>query len=87
MKNLVHVETPTHGYLVVGKNFFREVNADPLKISKYSGMNQHWLFLEEDCDARYFLSLLKEKNIPYSISRTDAAHCTSHNYNHLELTP
>lgn len=56
------IETPGHGYLKVPKNFFLASGADPQKISSFSGQSKTLLYLEEDCDATYFIKFMKEQN-------------------------
>lgn len=74
--------TPGHGYLRVPKKKFIELGGDPEKISKYSGHNTSTLFLEEDCDACYFIDLVRENGLEFNhkISYRDNVSVT-HNYN------
>lgn len=69
MKLTVYI-TPGHGYLRVPKSKFLEVGADPTKISSYSGHDETTLYLEEDCDAGYFLDFLDENDIPFELVNT-----------------
>lgn len=74
--------TPGHGYLRVPKSTFLKVGANPNKISSYSGHDEKTLYLEEDCDAGYFLDLLDEKNISYELVHSYKRRWSiTHNYN------
>jgi hypothetical protein len=65
--NLTFYSTPGHGYLSVSKSTFLKHGGDPEKISGYSGHTVTNLFLEEDCDAPYFLDLLDSKGVKYKV--------------------
>ncbi len=79
---MTFISTPSHGYLKVPKNFFLASGADPEKVSKYSGMSKTLLYLEEDCDASYFINHLKEVGHTIEIEEEyrDNNNVPSHNY-------
>jgi hypothetical protein len=79
---LTFYSTPGHGYLRVPKSTFVKCSGDPMKISGYSGHTPTTLFLEEDCDAGYFLNLLEGKGIDFEIdSKYVNSVAVTHNYN------
>jgi hypothetical protein len=76
------IETPGHGYLKVSKTQFLKSGADKQKISRYSGLSKSHLYLEEDCDATYFINYLKESGIPFKENKVYQERVnTTHNYN------
>jgi hypothetical protein len=64
---LTFYSTPGHGYLRVPKSTFVNYGGDPNKISGFSGQDLTTLYLEEDCDAGYFLGLLESKGVQFKI--------------------
>jgi hypothetical protein len=53
--------------LRVPKSTFVKCGGDPNRISGFSGQDLTTLYLEEDCDAGYFLGLLESKGIQFKI--------------------
>lgn len=79
---LTFIETPGHGYLKVSKTQFLKSGADKHKVSGYSGLGKSHLYLEEDCDASYFLNHLRNVGIKYTINEVWQERVnTTHNYN------
>lgn len=74
-------DTGGHGYLQVSKEQFLQSGADKRKISTYSGLTQTFLYLEEDCDATYFLNHLRENGISYELNEVYQPVTVTHNYN------
>jgi len=87
MIKLLFIDTPGHGYLRVKVEDFVNSGADRNLISKYSGLNTEYLFLEEDCDAGRFIEYLKLKGTPHTIRDTyrERRNFPTHNYNPMEL--
>lgn len=78
---LTFYSTPGHGYLRVPKSTFTKCGGDPTEISRYSGHDLTTLYLEEDCDAGYFLNLLESKGIEFKIeSKYVNSVSATHNY-------
>ena len=78
---LTFYSTPGHGYLRVPKSVFVKCGGDPTKISEFSGHDLSTLYLEEDCDAGYFLDLLESNDIDYEIeSKYVNSVSNTHNY-------
>lgn len=78
---LTFYSTPGHGYLRVPKSVFLKMGGNPEKITSYSGHDVNTLYLEEDCDATYFLDLLKLNNVtPVISSRHLNNFPVTHNY-------
>jgi hypothetical protein len=78
---LTFYSTPGHGYLRVPKSTFVKCGGDPNKISGFSGQDLTTLYLEEDCDAGYFLELLESKGIEFKIeSKYVNSVSNTHNY-------
>lgn len=74
-------ETPGHGYYKVPKSTFIKCGGDPTKISGFSGHDLTSLYLEEDCDAEYFLNILESKGIQFKIdSKYVKSVSNTHNY-------
>jgi hypothetical protein len=79
---LTFIETPGHGYLKVSKEQFIESGADIHKVSMFSGLTKTHVFLEEDCDATYFINHLKQNGIPFEENKVyQETLSTTHNYN------
>jgi hypothetical protein len=53
------IDTAGHGYLSVSKKDFLRAGGDPKKITTFSGHTYTRLYLEEDCDASYFVETAK----------------------------
>jgi hypothetical protein len=78
---LTFYSTPGHGYLRVPKSVFVKCGGDPKEISGFSGHDTSTLYLEEDCDAGYFLDLLESKGIQFQIeSKYVNSVSNTHNY-------
>jgi hypothetical protein len=78
---LTFYSTPGHGYLRVPKSTFVKCGGDPKEISGFSGQDLTTLYLEEDCDASYFLNLLESKGIEFKIeSKYVNSVSVTHNY-------
>lgn len=78
---LTFYSTPGHGYLRVPKSTFVKYGGNPKEISGFSGQDLTTLYLEEDCDAGYFLNLLESKGIEFKIeSKYVNSVSTTHNY-------
>ena len=56
-----------HAWIKVNKNIFKKYNIDIKKISNYSYKDDNHYYLEEDCDAIYFINELKKRNVEISI--------------------
>lgn len=54
-----HIDTGGHGYLSVSKADFLFVGCDPNKVTGCSGHTLTRMYLEEDCDATYFMEVAK----------------------------
>ena len=55
-------EDPGHGWLEVPIQTIKDLNLTD-KITPYSYMDQHSVYLEEDCDLTTFMNTLKERGI------------------------
>lgn len=88
MKKIIHathIDTASHGYLSVSKKDFKLVGGDPAKITQYSGHTVTRLYLEEDCDASYFMEVCKQNGFEVKIkSGYNEKFAIRHNY-HPEL--
>jgi len=62
-----HIDTAGHGYLSVSKKDFLAAGLDPKKISGCSGHTLTRLYLEEDCDASYFMENTRGKGIEVEV--------------------
>lgn len=82
MLKLTFYITPGHGYLRVPKKTFLKYFGEPEKISTCSGHDETTLYLEEDCDASYFLNFLDEQGVEYKIHSVykDNGFSITHNY-------
>ena len=66
---------------VVSKKDFLAAGCDPKKITSYSGHTYTRLYLEEDCDASYFIQTAKENGFEISIKNSyNPAFNIKHNY-------
>ena len=59
-------EDPGHGWLEVPIQTIKDLNLTD-KITPYSYMDQHSVYLEEDCDLTTFMNTLKERGIKLNI--------------------
>jgi hypothetical protein len=74
-------ETPSHGYLAVATNIIRDLGiAD--KISGFSGINNGYVYLEEDCDCPMFIDSCKANGIQINLTAHYIGHkfFPTHNY-------
>jgi hypothetical protein len=77
-----HIDTGGHGYLSVSKEDFLRAGCEPTKVSTYSGHTLTRLYLEEDCDASYFIETAKANGFEVEVkSGYNLYHSIHHNYN------
>lgn len=79
---VTHIDTASHGYLSVSKSDFIKIGGDPNKITHYSGHNYSRVYLEEDCDAAYFMDVAGQNGFQVEVkSGYNQGFKISHNYN------
>jgi len=79
---VTHIDTAGHGYLSVSKKDFISAGGDPKKITQYSGHTLTRLYLEEDCDASYFVEVAKANGFTVVVkSSYNPKFAIHHNYN------
>jgi len=65
---LYHFSDPAHGWLKVRRSVLAEF-VDMTKITPYSYAKNDDVYLEEDCDAPFFINALKKAGIEVVVSR------------------
>lgn len=82
------IRTEGHGYLKVSHDLIRRICHHAGEISKYSGMDNEYVYLEEDSDATMFLSFAQTKGYTWKIwDCYDPTFRTTHNYDASKITP
>lgn len=80
-----HIDTGGHGYLSVSKKDLDMIGIDTNVFTKFSGHNISRMYLEEDCDASYFMNYCEKAQIKVKMrSSHNEKFKITHNYN-LEL--
>lgn len=62
-----YITDPSHGWIKVEKHIFNFYKINKKEISTYSYQDRNFYYLEEDCDATYFIKELKKRNVDISI--------------------
>lgn len=83
------IDTPSHGYLKVHKNYFVSCGFDVTNVSKYSGQDKNYVYLEEDCDAGKFVNFVKDQGTEVEFKEThrNRNNVPSHNYDPAVVNP
>ena len=86
---LTFIDTPSHGYLKIHKNYFVTCGFDVKLISKYSGQDKNHVYLEEDCDASTFIKWEESRGeiVELEYVHRERNNVPSHNYDPNTVNP
>lgn len=76
------IDTAGHGYLSVSKKDIQAIGLDHNVLTRYSGHTLTRMYLEEDCDASYFMNFCEKAGITVKIKDSyNEKFKITHNYN------